>query len=86
MKKNFNNFLVRPNDSLKMKWDGIVMALALINIFQVPLKIAFEPAFLYISGIQTVDFIIDFVFFLDILVCFRTVYLNDKGDWEQRSS
>ena len=62
------------------------MALALLNIFSVPLKIAFEPPFLEAPVFVPVDFLIDFIFFLDILVCFRTVYLNDQGEWEQRSS
>ena len=69
-----------------MRWDGVIMALALMNIFQVPLKIAFEPRFLYVPLFETLDFLIDFIFFLDILVCFRTVYLNDRGEWEQSSS
>lgn len=69
-----------------MRWDGVIMVLALLNIFQVPLKIAFEPPFLYYPVFEPIDFLIDFIFFLDILVCFRTVYLTDRGEWEQRSS
>ena len=29
---------------------------------------------------QGTNFIIDFLFFVDIVIAFRTAYINDKGD------
>ena len=41
---------------------------------------AFDPPFLKSYLLVTINFIIDFIFFLDILISFRTVYMNDRGE------
>lgn len=56
------------------------MLLSLFNSFTVPVEMAFKPEFLQESIIVYSNYIIDFVFFLDILISFRTVYLNERGE------
>ena len=60
------------------------MALSLFNCFSVPIEVAFEPPFLQKSIFQFFNFVIDFVFFMDIIISFRTVYIDDLGNEEVR--
>ena len=56
------------------------MVLSLFNSFTVPVEMAFEPEFLKNPTLTVVNFMIDFCFFVDILICFRTVFINDRGE------
>lgn len=56
------------------------MMLAVFNCFSIPLNVAFAPAFLTNSFFNVVNIIIDFTFFLDILISFRTAIIDDLGN------
>ena len=71
--------VIRPNDTFKANWDILIMALALFNCFSVPFEVAYEPMSFQEPGFKTINFLIDFTFFIDILICFRTTFINDKG-------
>ena len=72
--------IFRNNDNGKINWDLVIMILSLFNSFTVPVEMAFEPEFLKNYTLTTINFMIDFCFFVDILICFRTVYINDRGE------
>lgn len=72
--------LFRNNDNGKINWDLVIMVLSLFNSFTVPVEMAFEPEFLKNPTLTVVNFMIDFCFFVDILICFRTVFINDRGE------
>lgn len=76
--------LIRPNDYFKVKWDMIIMSLSLFNCFSVPLTVAFQPEQFEANLFVYLNFAIDFAFFCDILVTFRTVYIDDQGNEETR--
>jgi hypothetical protein len=61
------------------------MLFSLFNSFTVPVEMAFAPEFLKIPLIVAANFVIDFIFFIDILICFRSSYINSKGDEETNS-
>lgn len=52
------------------------MLLAIINCFTIPYNIAFEPPLLNGLGFQITNNVIDFFFLLDILVAFRTSFVD----------
>ena len=57
------------------------MTLALWNCFSIPFFVAFRPAIAESKSSNLIDGIIDFLFFIDILVNFRTTYFNKRtGD------
>lgn len=62
-----------------MRWDLVIMAFSLFNCFFVPVKVAFEPKELDTKGYNYSNYVIDFFFFLDILVCFRTIIYDKMG-------
>ena len=73
-------FLFKPNDAFKSKWDILIMIFAVINCFTIPLKVAFKPDFMDNRYFSISNNVIDFFFFLDIIVSFRTVLIDEKGE------
>lgn len=68
-----------PNDDFKSIWDVIIMSLALYNCFSVPIDVAYEPKTLKNPFVRAINFLIDFMFLMDIGVCFRTTFINNVG-------
>jgi hypothetical protein len=73
-------FLFRNNDPIKLRWDFLIMLLAVFNCFTIPVNVAFQPALMNSTGFEILNHLIDFVFFSDILITFRTVITSDTGD------
>lgn len=53
---------------------------ALFNSYFVPLNVAFDGEILHSMTFLILNSIIDFIFFLDIIVSFRTVFIDQKGN------
>ena len=67
-------YLIRHNNPKKMKWDLFVMLLAVWNCFSIPFEVAFdfEEPLTYVI----LNYICDISFVVDIVLSFRTTYLN----------
>ena len=77
--------LVLSMDSnIKTRWDLFIMLLATYNCYQIPLDIAFEPALFNTTAFRIINGIIDFLFFIDICISFRTTYLDERTGFEVR--
>jgi hypothetical protein len=73
--------MIRQSDSFRTKLDLFVMILAIWNCYSIPFDIAFEPSSLKGTWFVAIDLIIDLTFFFDIIVTFRTTFINKKtGD------
>lgn len=63
-----------------MNWDIVVMGFSLFNCFTVPIGVCFDPPqmgnFIFVVS----NYIIDLFFFLDIIIAFRCVVYDDKGE------
>lgn len=71
---------LRYNENFRMRWDIFVMLLALWNCISIPFSVSFkpeEPEYYVVS-----EHIIDGCFYLDILIAFRTTYINSKTGFE----
>ncbi|CAK0847430.1 unnamed protein product, partial [Prorocentrum cordatum] len=70
-------YIVPPHHSRKVKWDLFVGALVLYSVMVIPFRFGF--------GIQddgfseAIDCTVDFLFFVDICLSFRTGYLDSEG-------
>jgi len=73
------NFIFKPNDSFKSKWDILIMISAVFNCFTIPFKVAYQPPFMEAPSYGVLNNIIDFVFLIDIMVTFRTAFVDDFG-------
>jgi hypothetical protein len=54
------------------------MVLATFNCFQIPVDVAFAPESFEKPYFKAINGLIDFFFFLDIVVSFRTTFMDDK--------
>lgn len=62
------------------------MILATYNSFQIPLEVAFDPETLQHENFKKLTVFIDCMFFIDILVSFRTTFINEFNGQEIDSS
>ena len=76
------NWCIIPHYSKpKVVWDIFVMTFAVYNAVEVPFTVSFQPGFADHWGFKIFEHFIDVIFGFDILVNFRTSYVNTKtGD------
>ena len=65
-----------------MRWDLLIIFLALYNCVMIPLNIAMPKGLESLEGLQMFENVVDSLFFLDIFLCFRTTYVNTKTNIE----
>ena len=68
---------------IKIKWDLLIICFAVYNSISLPLELALVPPFL--AGNQHIDIlnqVIDFIFFIDIVLSFRTSIVNPMSGEE----
>jgi len=63
-----------------MRWDLTVIVLAVWNCFFIPLDIAFNPSLSNEAYFLVIDSLIDIFFACDIVVNFRTTFVNKYGE------
>lgn len=64
-----------------MRWDLLIIILALYNCISIPYEVCYGSAFTESVGLDVFEYSIDVLFFVDILINFRTTYVNPKtGD------
>jgi len=76
----WGEFLFRPSSAFKIKWDIIVIILSIWNSIEIPFEFAFPESFEGATTINAIDKVIDALFVFDILVNFRTMYVDPKTD------
>ena len=83
--KETARFIMRHNAKFRMRWDLIVIVLALWNCVFIPFSVAFgvkdENGDDYLI-LVIVERIIDLAFGLDIIFNFRTSFINEKTNTE----
>lgn len=78
---SMTKYMLRVNEPRRVNWDLFVMSLATWNCIWIPFEIAFEPPAASSPYIRIINSTIDFFFFLDILLTFRTTYIRgSNGD------
>lgn len=77
--------LLSVNSPRKTYWDLFVMLLATYNCYSIPIDIAFEPEAFNTSTFKMFNSLIDCLFLLDMIVSFRTTYLDYKTGVEVKN-
>ena len=62
------------------------MAFAVWNSFSVPMSLAFDPPSFNLMIFKIIELIVDLSFGLDIIMSFRTIIIDDRGEEELRES
>ncbi|CAI2375579.1 unnamed protein product [Moneuplotes crassus] len=70
--------LYRSGDGFRVKWDLLIMSLAAYSCFIVPIQFSFDPQFAKELYFLIPDFFVNIIFFVDILINFRTTYIHKK--------
>ena len=68
--------MININNKWRVRWDLIVMVLSIYNSYTAPIEIAFNPPSYQTKTFTNVNWIIDSFFWLDIIINFRTSYIN----------
>lgn len=63
---------------MRLRWDLFIILLAVYNSFEIPFAVAFPGTLLDTFGMKLAGNVIDLLFFIDILVNFRTSIFNPK--------
>ena len=71
-------WLIRSHSKNKLRWDVVVMLLAIFNCFAIPVAVAFQPDFMETWYFLLINSIIDCLFFVDLIVYFRTTFIHNK--------
>lgn len=78
-KKEIPSFMINPNGFLKSTWNIMILVLVIFQAVVIPVRIAFEDEI----SIQwrVTDFVMDGIFFIDIIINFLTALEDDSGDY-----
>ena len=58
-------------------WDIMIILMAIFHCFSIPYALAFESPWEELVGIVVLDNFIEVIFFFDIVMEFRTTYIDD---------
>ena len=70
--------MTSPNSIFKKYWDYFIMFVAAYNCFALPIEIAFKSPILLSPAMNVINYIMDFVFLLDMIVVFRTTIFLEE--------
>jgi len=76
-RKNEKPFIIYPENKKKGGWDLFMTLVLIITCIQTPLNIAFEDIDNPSKKSAILDYIIDALFFVDIIVIFNSAYYDD---------
>ncbi len=70
------------NSKFRMRWDLIVILLALYNCVSIPFEVAFATKLTNHWIMTILNYCVDVIFFLDVILNFRTTFINPKTGTE----
>jgi len=70
--------LIRGHSTWKMRWDLVIMIMAVFNWFAIPVQVSFEPETMNKLFFRIINSVIDICFLVDMIINFRTTYLHPK--------
>lgn len=66
--------IMEHDEPFRVKWDLLVMILSIVNGVTVPLDISFKPQFFGDPWFLGINYVIDVLFVVDVVLNFRTTY------------
>ena len=86
MQTESSGILIRPenvrclwseDDMFKKIWTVLILGLVVFTSILIPIQFGFPDG---VEDNPALDYTIDILFILDLLICFRTAYVNQAGD------
>lgn len=72
-------FMWRESDKQRLRWDILIICLALYTSVCIPLGIAFDFATIDSVAFGVFDSTVDLIFMIDLLINFRTTYISSSN-------
>ena len=72
--KKRKRFIMYPDDYFKLRWDIFIAVLLIISVIATPLDIAFPEISLESNSYQVFVYILDILFFIDIVFTFFSAF------------
>ena len=69
-------WFIKGNGPARFRWDIIIILLSIYNSITIPVSIAFQPEILNHKYVTIFDAVVDLIFLLDIIISFRTTYMD----------
>lgn len=67
---------------MRIRWEILIVLIATFNGFVLPYQVAFLTHYGSFDYYDIIDIVIDIIFWIDILINFRTTYLDTKSSEE----
>lgn len=71
-------WIFRESGKFRFYWDLVIIAFAIYTSVWTPFDLAFKPTWSEWEGLVALDWICNIFFMIDILINFRTTYINTK--------
>ena len=77
-----NPYIIRYNSKFKRRWDMSVILMVIWNLYFIPLHAAFyyENPDDIDSGMRLIDDFMDVLFIVDVVINFRSTFVDEKGN------
>lgn len=68
--------MIKAQGKLKLSWDLIIIVFSIYQAIMIPISLSFQPDFINAYEMKLLESIIDLVFISDIIIRFRTTYID----------
>ena len=82
MDVRFPSLMVKAQGVNRLRWDLIIISLAVYQAITIPISISYDPDIFNSHIIKSLDSLIDLVFIVDIILNFRTSYIDPNSGEE----
>src|SRR5436309_3429641 len=72
---DYTTSVIHPHSRGKFFWDTIINVLSLMNAVYVPMEVTYS---ITTPAMEAVNYIMDAIFLMDIVVNFRTIYFDPR--------
>ena len=76
----FSLYLFHPRHWARSSWDGFLGALIVYSLTVIPMQMAFDSLLATAGNLLIFDYVIDCIFFLDVVMNFNTTFYSDFID------
>lgn len=74
--KEVNRFIIHPFSRFRAFWDSLMVLVLISTLVVLPVQLAFYSDDMYEKTWMSVNLLMDTIFMLDIIINFRTAYIN----------
>ena len=78
LKASRKGYLIPYNNRWRKVWDYSIIVIAIYSTFTIPIKLAFNPD-AFGLWYDVMDWITSIIYVVDIVIQFRTTYLDNLG-------